>query len=182
MRSDIHLRPLYTQGEIQKRILSLGQEIADTLPGRELIIVGLLNGSFVFVADLIRELCRYSKSLFIDFMDVSSYGSSTEPSGKIVLGKEITTSVKDRHMMIVDDILDTGRTMKFVRDHFKAMNPASIKICVFLDKPERRAVDVKADYVGFKVENRFIVGYGLDYDSRYRELPYLATVEFESEN
>lgn len=182
MKSDIHLRPLYTEGEIHKRLIAISQEIAESEADNELLVAGLLTGSFVFIADLIRELCRRSLSLHVDFMDVSSYGSGTESSGNIVIGKGLTSSVKGRHVLIVDDILDTGRTLEFVVEYIEDLQPASVATCVFLDKPERRVVEIEADYVGFRVEDRFIVGYGLDYGSRYRELPYLATVEFESGN
>lgn len=168
------LKPLFTESQIQERVVSLVREIAHDMHGDCLIVVGLLKGSFMFLADLVRHLHRQGIPLVIDFMSVASYGEGTESSGSIRLLRDITIELQDRNILLVDDILDTGRTLHFVQKHLMAHKPNFIKTCVFLDKPDRRVVPVKTDYVGFTVPDAFIVGYGLDHDNRYRELPYIS--------
>jgi hypoxanthine phosphoribosyltransferase len=168
------LKPLFTESQIRERVVGLVQEIAHDMHGDCLIVVGLLKGSFVFLADLVRLLHRQGIPLVIDFLSVSSYGTGTESSGSIRLERDITIELKNRNILLVDDILDTGRTLHFVQEHLMAHKPNSMKTCVLLNKPARRVVTVKTDYVGFTVPDAFLVGYGLDLNHRYRELPYIS--------
>jgi len=168
------LKPLFTESQIQERVISLVREIAQDMHGDCLFVVGLLKGSFVFLADLVRLLHRQGVPLVIDFMSFSSYGKGTESSGSIQMVRDITIELRDRSVLLVDDILDTGRTLHFVQEHLIAYKPKTMKTCVLLDKPARRVVTVQTDYVGFTVPDAFLVGYGLDYNHRYRELPYIS--------
>lgn len=159
---------LFSRAEIQKRVKELADQISQDYAGRELIIVGILKGAFIFMADLIREIsipCR------VDFARLASYGAGSESSGKVVMTKDIETSIKGRDVLIVEDILDTGLTMQYYVDWMKERNPNSLKICVFLDKRKRRKVSFEADYVGFTMEDGFVVGYGLDFNEQYRFSP-----------
>jgi len=133
----------------------------------------------MFAADLVRLLHLHKIPLQIDFITASSYGAGTESSGKVKLQHDISTDIAGKWVLLIDDILDTGRTMKAVSNHLLASKPAVLKTCVFLDKPERRVIPFQTDYVGFTIPDKFVVGYGLDYDNRYREYPYVATVSFE---
>jgi len=141
--------------------------------GRELVVVSLLNGTVLFLADLIRNL---SLPLRLDFIGISSYGTGTE-SGELVVTKELRLDVQGRDVLLVDDILDTGKTLVQVLSMLKALNPRQIKICVLLDKPGRRVQEVKADYVGFEIPDVFVVGYGLDFAERFRNLPFIGVLK-----
>lgn len=171
---NLFLRPLITETEIKDRIDELVEAIANDFKGDELVVVGLLKGSFMFLSDLVRLLHSHNIPLLIDFMIVSSYESKTESSGKVRLVRDVTTDIQDRWVLLVDDILDTGRTLDFVIKYLLNKKPAILKTCVFLDKPARRVVPVRVDYAGFSIPDAFVVGYGLDYDSRYREMPYIS--------
>jgi hypoxanthine phosphoribosyltransferase len=176
---NIILKPFIEEIDIQQRVEAMVEEIAADFKRDELIVIGVLKGSFMFLADLVRHLYRNGVSLLIDFLQVSSYGSDTVSSGKIVMMHDITTDIADKCVLLADDILDTGRTSGFLKNHLMDKKPAQLKTCVFLDKPKRRAVPFQADYVGFRVPDAFIVGYGLDYDNRYRERPSLSLVTFK---
>jgi hypoxanthine phosphoribosyltransferase len=171
---NLTLQPLITEAEIKDRVNEIVKAIANDFKGDELVVVGLLKGSFMFLSDLVRLLHSQNIPLLIDFMIVSSYESKTESSGRIRLIRDITTDIKDRWVLLVDDILDTGRTLDFVVKYLLKKKPAVLKTCVFLDKPARRVVPVRVDYTGFSIPDAFVVGYGLDYDSRYREMPYIS--------
>ncbi|MBE0542987.1 MAG: hypoxanthine phosphoribosyltransferase [Verrucomicrobia bacterium] len=160
---------LITDQQIATRILRLAREIQRDFRGREMVIVSLLNGTVMFLADLIRHL---SLPLRLDFIGVSSYGAGTE-SGDLVFTKELRLDVRGRDVLLVDDILDTGRTMNRVLPKLRALKPRRIKICVLLHKPSRRVENVQADYVGFEIPDFFVVGYGLDFAERYRNLPFV---------
>lgn len=162
-------RILITDQQIATRILRLAREIQRDFRGREMVIVSLLNGTVMFLADLIRHL---SLPLRLDFIGVSSYGAGTE-SGDLVFTKELRLDVRGRDVLLVDDILDTGRTMNRVLPKLRALKPRRIKICVLLHKPSRRVENVQADYVGFEIPDFFVVGYGLDFAERYRNLPFV---------
>ncbi len=169
-------RVLISEEELQARIAELGKELAADYADKEPIFVGVLKGVVNFFGDMVRATpirCQY------DFMAVSSYGSGTATSGKIRMLKDISTDVRGKHIVILEDILDSGLTLQYVRDHLLAMEPASLKICTLLDKPERRRVDVYADYIGFTVPNEFVVGYGLDYQEVYRNLPFIGVLKPE---
>jgi len=160
---------LITQDQIAARVAEMTGQIQLDYRHRELVIVSLLSGTVLFLADLIRHL---ELPLRLDFMGVSSYGAGTE-SGELVFTKELRLDVKGRDVLLVDDILDTGRTMARVRAKLKLLKPRRIKTCVLLDKPARRVEPIKADYVGFEIPDYFVVGYGLDYAERYRNLPFV---------
>ena len=170
------LEPLINEDDLHAGISTLVDRIADDFEGDELYVIGLLRGSFMFTADLVRLLYRRNVRLVIDFMTVASYGAGTESSGNVDMMRDIHIDLAGKPVLLVDDILDTGRTLEFASRHLSTFNPASLKTCVFLDKPSRRVVPFEADYVGFTVPDLFVVGYGLDYDGRYRELPHLSVV------
>lgn len=181
MKQPMAPKLLIDEVRIRNRIAILAEEIAEEFNKEPLVVVGLLNGSFVFLADLIRQLNRFSLSLIIDFMRISSYGSGMVTSREPKLVQDISVSIKNRHVLIVDDILDTGYTLAFVKEHLKDDGPAGLSSCVFLDKSECRQVDIRADYVGFTIPDAFVVGYGLDYDGRYRELPCVSVLSEEED-
>lgn len=176
MNQNIQFKTLFTEHQIQERVAQMAEEIASDYSDNTLMVVGLLNGSFVFLADLVRQLSKRHLSLTVDFMRISSYGSNTVTSGKPTLNQDFSFDVKDRHVLIVDDILDTGHTIEFVMKYLNAFHPLDIRSCVCLDKPERRQVDIGADYVGFIVPDVFVVGYGLDYNGRFREMSSIAII------
>jgi hypoxanthine phosphoribosyltransferase len=165
-------RVLITETQIARRVKTLAREIERDFCGREMVVISLLNGTVMFLADLIRHL---DLPLRLDFIGVSSYGLGTE-SGDLVFTKELRLDVRGRDVLIVDDILDTGKTMSRVLPRIRALGPRRIRICVLLDKPERRVEKVKADYVGFKIPDLFVVGYGLDFAERYRNLPFVGVL------
>jgi len=165
-------RVLIPEGQIAQRIRLLAREIERDFRGREMVVVSLLNGTVMFLADLIRHL---NLPLRLDFMGVSSYGLGTE-SGELIFTKELRLDVRGRDVLLVDDILDTGKTMSRVLPKIQALKPRRLKICVMLDKPSRRMEDVEADYVGFEIPDFFVVGYGLDFAERYRNLPFVGVL------
>lgn len=166
---------LLTEQQIARRIRALACNISRDFRGRETVVVALLNGTVMFLGDLIRNL---SFPLRLDFIGVSSYGAGTE-SGELVFTKELRLDVRGRDVLLVDDILDTGKTMNRVLAKLRALNPRRIKTCVLLDKPERRIEEARADYVGFDIPNVFVVGYGLDHAEKYRNLPFVAVLKPE---
>ena len=168
-------RVLITDTQLARRIRALARAIERDFRGREMVVVSLLNGTVLFLADLIRRL---SLPLRLDFMGVSSYGAGTE-SGELVFTKELRVDVRGRDVLLVDDILDTGRTLSRVIPKLRALRPRRIKVCVLLDKPVRRLEPVTADYVGFEIPDVFVVGYGLDYAEKYRNLPYVGVLKPE---
>ena len=165
-------RVLITDGQIARRIRVMAREIERDYRGREMVVVSLLNGTVMFLADLIRHL---NLPLRLDFMGVSSYGAGTE-SGELVFTKELRLDVCGRDVLLVDDILDTGKTLSRVLPKLRALKPRRIRVCVLLDKPSRRIEKVKADYVGFQIPDLFVVGYGLDFAERYRNLPFVGVL------
>lgn len=159
---------LLPEEDIRRRVAELAAMIDRDYEGRELLVIGILKGAFIFLADLIRCL---HVSASVDFVMISSYGCGTESSGNILIRKDIDTPVAGRDLLIVEDILDTGFTLSGLVDVLQKRNPASLKVCVLLDKPSRRTVPFMADYVGFAIPDRFVVGYGLDCNEKYRHLP-----------
>src|SRR5678815_5402999 len=168
-------RILITDKMLATRITALAREIQRDFRGRDMVIVSLLNGTVMFLGDLIRHL---SLPLRLDFMGVSSYGKGTE-SGDLVFTKELRLDVRGRDVLLVDDILDTGKTVRRVQEKLCLLGPRRILTCVLLDKPSRRVEKVKADYVGFKIPDAFVVGYGLDYAEKYRNLPFVGVLKPE---
>lgn len=169
---------LISEEEIQERIKELGREItAAYKPDDELVLICILRGAVIFLADLARKI---SLPVTFDFMDVSSYGSGTETSGQVRIIKDLEESIEGKNVLIVEDIIDTGITLKNVVELLKTRRPASIKICTLLDKPERREVkQITADFNGFEIPNKFVVGYGLDFAEKYRNLPYIGVLKEE---
>ena len=163
---------LITDGEIERRIRAMSRQIVRDFVGREMVVVSLLTGTVLFLADLIRHL---SLPLRLDFIGVSSYGAGTE-SGNLVFTKELRLDVRGRDVLLVDDILDTGKTLYRVRGKLRVLKPRRIKTCVLLDKPARRVEPIEADYVGFRIPDVFVVGYGLDFAERYRNLPFVGVL------
>lgn len=173
------LIPLFSADQIHNRINSLAEQIALDFTGKELIIIGLLNGCFIFLSDIVRALYGYQINMKIDFITVSSYYSSTESSGTLKISKDLRIDVNEKHVLLIDDILDTGRTLDFALNRIKEKNPSAVKTCVLLDKPSRRVVPQKVDYTGFEVSDTFVVGYGLDYAGMYREIPQICRIEWK---
>lgn len=166
---------IYSAAEISARVGALASEIADTL-GPNIMVVAILKGSFVFTADLLRELHDHGVHPRIDFMTLSSYGTETESSGNVAIIRDITDDVQGAKILLIDDILESGRTLAFARELLLSRGADQVQLCVLLDKPEKRKVEVNADYVGFSIGDSFVVGYGLDYAHFFRELPYIGTV------
>ncbi len=167
-------RVLFDEEQIAKRVKEMGQEISKDYEGNELVVISLLRGSFVFAADLVRAI---NVPVNIDFMTTSSYGYSQSSSGIVEIISDIRTDIKDKNVLIVDDIMDSGNTMKEVVEYISKKQPKSIKTCVMLDKPSRREADITPDYVGFTIPDVFIVGYGLNYGDYYRNVPYIFTFD-----
>jgi hypoxanthine phosphoribosyltransferase len=166
---------LISSAQIQAKVHEMGEQIArDYAPLSDLLLVGVLKGCIMFMVDLARAI---PLSLAIDFIATSSYGHTTESSGVVRLLKDLDTDITDRHVLIVEDIIDSGLTLDYLRGQLLRRNPASLKICALLNKPERRIADVSVDYLGFDIPNEFVVGYGLDYGERYRNLPYIGVLK-----
>jgi len=167
-------RVLFSRDRIATEVRRLGREISQDYDNREIMLVGVLKGSFLFLADLIREI---NCPAVVDFVRLASYGSGTQTSGIIEFRKELEMSVRDRDVIIVEDIIDSGYTLECLYNKLQLQQPRSLKVCTLVDKQGRREVDINADYVGISMEDGFIVGYGLDYDERYRNLPEIYLVE-----
>ncbi|CCY48487.1 MULTISPECIES: hypoxanthine phosphoribosyltransferase [Peptostreptococcus] len=165
---------MLSQEEIEKKVVELAGKIQKDYEGQDILLVGILKGASVFVADLMRKI---DLNVNIDFMSVSSYGSGTESSGTVKILKDLDVDIEGKNVLIVEDIIDSGATLRNLYDTLMTRNPKSLKLCTLLDKPERRKVHIDVDYVGFTIEDKFIVGYGIDYDEKYRNLPYIAMVE-----
>jgi len=159
--------------EVQARVAELGAQLAADYEGREPVLVSVLKGSIIFLADLVRAM---PIPLSIDLMEVSSYGTSTESSGQVRILKDLSTSIEGREVIVVEDIIDTGLTLNYLLRYLHDKGPASIRICCLLDKPARRLAPIEIDYRGFTIADRFVIGYGLDYGERYRNLPYVGVL------
>jgi hypoxanthine phosphoribosyltransferase len=171
------MQTLLETNAIAGRITELAREIEDAYPdGEEIHLVGVLKGGFVFMADLVRAM---SARVTLDFIAVSSYAKSTKSSGEVRLIKDVDASLEGRHVIIVEDIVDTGLTLTYLQDILRARAPKSLRTACLLSKPSRRLVDVDVDYIGFKIEDKFVVGYGLDFAEKYRNLPYIAVLDGE---
>jgi len=169
------MNALLESSAIQARVRELAAQIEGDYPADdEIHLVGVLKGGFVFMADLIRSM---TTRVSLDFIAVSSYGAGTKSSGEVRFQKDLDTSLEDRHVIIVEDIVDTGLTLKYLQDVLRKRAPRSLKTACLLSKPSRRKVEVPVEYIGFTIEDRFVVGYGLDYDEKYRNLPYIAVLD-----
>ena len=175
MNQDI-LRVLLTEEQLQARINEMGEELFERFQGKNPLFVGVLNGCFVFMADLMRSV---DIQCTMDFMAVSSYGSGTTTTGAVKINKDLSQDIAGRHVIIVEDILDSGVTLSYLTKYLSGREPASIRIVTLLDKPARRRADIKADYAGFEVPDAFVVGYGLDYDEAYRNVPFIGILKPE---
>lgn len=167
-------KTMLSEEEIKAKVIELGKQIEKDFQGQDLLVVGILKGASVFVADLIRNI---NLDVNIDFMSVSSYGNSTESSGSVKILKDLDVDIKGKNVLIVEDIIDSGLTLSNLTKELNTREPKSLKICTLLDKPQRRKVNIPVDYVGFVIEDKFIVGYGIDYAEKYRNLPYIGVVE-----
>ena len=165
---------LISKREIDKRVKELAKQISIDYKGKDLIVVGILKGSFIFLSDLIRKI---KVPCIIDFMQLSSYGSNTISSTEVRIISELKTIIKGKDVLIVEDIIDSGLTMAFLSQYLNVRDPKSIKVCTLLNKKERRTIPFTPDYIGFDIPNEFVIGYGLDFDEKYRSLPYISKVE-----
>jgi hypoxanthine phosphoribosyltransferase len=165
---------LVQRDELEHRVRELAEEVSRDYADRELLLVGVLKGAVFFLSDLMRHL---EVDCEVDFMAVSSYGSSTDSSGVVRILKDLDVSIEGRHVLIVEDIVDSGLTLSYLLRTLRARNPASLEVCALLTKPERRKVDLPIRYVGFEIPNRFAIGYGLDHAERFRNLPFVAVLE-----
>lgn len=175
MLNDIE-KILISQEELEAKVKELGERISSDYAGKELLIVGILKGAVIFCADLVRHI---SIPVTMEFMAVSSYGDATQSSGAVMILKDLEINIADKHVLIVEDIVDTGLTLNYLLENLKARHPLSVKVCTLLDKPERRKVDIPVDYKGFVIPDAFVVGYGLDYGEKYRHLPYVCVLKPE---
>ena len=164
---------LINKSKLEKRIEEMGKQITKDYEGKELVFVGILKGSVMFMSELAKNV---KNSVALDFMDVSSY-EGMESTGKIKINKDIRDSIEGKDVIIVEDIIDTGRTLTYVKEYLTQKNPNSIKIATMLSKPSRRVLELNVDYIGFSIEDKFVVGYGLDYNEQYRNLPYIGYIE-----
>ena len=165
---------LYTEEELRRRVKELGSQITADYYGRRPMLISVLRGSYIFMADLTRAI---NLDLTVDFMVVSSYGAGTVSSGQVEIKKDLSDSIEGRDLIIVEDILDSGNTLYYLLEVLRARKPASIRLCTLMDKPERRTKPITADYAGFTIPDAFIVGYGLDFNERYRNLPYIGVLK-----
>ena len=170
------VRIMLTEQEVNDRIKKIGEQISKDYAGKSVHLVCVLKGGSFFMCELAK---RITVPVTLDFMSASSYGSSTKSSGVVKIVKDLDEPLKDKNVLVVEDIVDSGRTLSYLLKMLGDRGPASVKLCTLLDKPERRVTDVKVDYTGFEITDEFVVGYGLDYDQRYRNLPYIGVVEFD---
>jgi len=171
-------RVLIPQETVEERIQQMADQISEDYKGRTVHLIGILKGSVFFVCDLAKKL---SIPVTMDFMSVSSYGAGTHSTGVVKLIKDLDDPIEGKDVIVVEDIIDSGRTLSYLLENLQRRNPASLRLCTLLDKPERRVVDVDVDYQGFKIPDEFVIGYGLDYDQRYRNLPYIGVMTLTEE-
>ena len=167
---------LLSEEEVDKRISEIGAQITNDYEGKDVHLICVLKGGSFFMCELAK---RIDLQVSIDFMSVSSYGNDTKSSGVVRIVKDLDESIKDKHVIVVEDIVDSGRTLSYLLQNLRERGPKSLGLCTLLDKPERRVIDVNVDYTGFQIPDEFVVGYGLDYAQRYRTLPYIGIVRFD---
>ena len=172
------IKVLLPEAEVDKKIQELGEQISKDYEGKNLHMICVLKGGVFFTCELAK---RISVPVSLDFMSVSSYGAGTKSSGIVKIVKDLDEPIEGKEVIIVEDIIDSGRTLSYLLQNLKTRNPKSLKLCTLLDKPDRRVCDVKVDYVGFEIPDEFVVGFGLDLDQQYRNLPYIGCVELEDE-
>lgn len=171
------IRVMYTEEQVNEKIAELGAKISEDMNGETVKLVCILKGACFFTCELAK---RITVPVHIDFMSVSSYGNGTSSTGRVRIVKDLDEPVEGENVLIVEDIIDSGRTLRYLSDIFKSRGAKSVRICTLLDKPERRVVDVEVNYTGYNIPDEFVVGYGLDYAQKYRNLPYIGVVEFDS--
>jgi hypoxanthine phosphoribosyltransferase len=167
------LEPLISAEQITRRVRELGAQIERDYQGKELVLLGVLKGSYMFISDLARTI---DLPLSIDFIGLSSYGEATESSGVVKITSDLAKPIESKHVLIVEDIVDTGLTMRYLLDNLATRHPASVKLCTLLHKPSRARTRIPIDYLGFQIEDRYVVGYGLDHDDKYRNLPFIGVL------
>lgn len=167
---------LISEKDLDKRIGEIAEQINKDFAGKDISLVCVLKGGIMFMTDMAKKL---TGTVEFEFIDVSSYCGGTESTGTLTINKDLETSIEGKHVILLEDIVDTGRTLSYLIQYLKEKNPASLKLCTLLDKPSRRIVDINADYIGFTIPDAFIVGYGLDYQQRYRNLPYIGILHLE---
>jgi hypoxanthine phosphoribosyltransferase len=167
---------LIDEDRLRARVVELGEEISADYTGRDLLLLGVLKGAVFFMADLMRTLTIPCE---IDFMAISSYGAQTDSSGVVRILKDLDINIEGRHVLVVEDIIDSGLTLSYLMRNLEAREPATLEVCALLTKPDRREIDVPVRYIGFEIPNRFVVGYGLDFAERYRNLPYVGVLDSE---
>ena len=172
-----HVKVLLSEKEVDDRIQAIGEQISKDYAGKQVHLVCVLKGGSFFMCELAK---RITVPVSLDFMSVSSYGSDTKSSGVVKIVKDLDESLKGKNVIVVEDIVDSGRTLSYLLEMLKDRGPESLRLCTLLDKPDRRVIDVNVDYTGFQIPDEFVVGYGLDYDQRYRNLPYIGVVEFDN--
>jgi hypoxanthine phosphoribosyltransferase len=170
------IRVLLTEEEVDARIQQIGEQISKDYEGKSVHLICVLKGGSFFMCELAK---RITVPVSFDFMSVSSYGGDTKSSGVVRIVKDLDESIKDKDVIIVEDIVDSGRTLSYLMELLQQRGPRSLRLCTLLDKPDRRVVDVNVNYTGFEIPDEFVVGYGLDYDQKYRNLPYIGVVEFD---
>ena len=170
------IRVLVSEEDVDRRIEELGKQISEDYAGKQVHLICVLKGGVFFLCELAK---RITVPVTMDFMQCSSYGAETKSSGIVKIVKDLDEPIIDRNVIIIEDIIDSGRTLSHLKKLLAQRSPKSLKICTLLDKPDRRVVDVPVEYVGFQIEDKFVVGYGLDYDQQYRNLPYIGMVEFD---
>lgn len=171
-----HVRVLLSEEMVNARIQAIGEQISRDYAGKQVHLICVLKGGSFFMCELAK---RITVPVSLDFMSVSSYGSDTKSSGVVRIVKDLDESLKDKHVIVVEDIVDSGRTLSYLLELLQDRKPASLRLCTLLDKPDRRVKEVFVDYTGFEIPDQFVVGYGLDYNQKYRNLPYIGVVEFE---
>lgn len=174
--SDHHVEVMLTEEEVDAKIKAIGEQISKDYAGKTVHLICVLKGGTFFMCELAK---RISVPVTMDFMSVSSYGSDTKSSGIVKIVKDLDESIKDKDVIVIEDIIDSGRTLSHLLELLQNRSPKSLRLCTLLDKPDRRVVDVNVDYTGFCIPDEFVVGYGLDYDQKYRNLPYIGVVKFD---
>ncbi len=174
MNEQIHV--MYSEQEVDARIAELGRQISEDFKGEEILAVGILRGGVYFCTELTK---RITVPVVLDFIEASSYGAGTQSSGTVRITKDLIEDIEGKNVLVVEDIIDSGRTLSLLLENLKTRNPKSLKLCTLLDKPDRRVVEVSVDYNGFQIPDQFVVGYGMDYAQKYRNLPYIGVVELE---
>ena len=170
----VEIKTLIDEKKLNKRISEIAKQIEEEYKGKEITLICILKGSIFFTVDLARKI---NEDVRLEFIRVSSYGEGTESTGEIKMKLDLKDSIQGKDVIVIEDIIDTGRTLSYLLEYLKMKKPNSLKLCALLDKPDRRKIDVKVDYTGFQIPDKFVVGYGLDWDEKYRNLPYIGYIE-----